>query len=567
MIPYITPPSRAVLIAGILSLAVTVGIACDDLEPTATLTPAPVLVPTPMATPTLTPAPSPTIATTPMPAPTAPPTFAPIPTATPTPPAAPTPRSTVSPETTPRGEKIDWSPCGPFGIECGFVEVPADYRDPNAGSIRIAVNVHRATSQNNRIGYLFVNPGGPGASGLELVRYVSHGVFTEELVAHFDIVGFDPRGVGASEPAFACGGPGEQLALLATIDGAIDTPDEMAAGEASANLCIQSMGHIGGLLHSQYVANDMDEIRRALGADQISYLGFSYGSALGVWYATLFPESVRAMVVDGADDPVDLAFTQQERIEEGLEETAPIADLLEQALTACSDPLCPIYNGGNPIGYFREAVEKLDLVSAASENHPLAGYLGVVSTLYTEDTWPALWFGLFELNENDDPSTLLEFSGIVLGPDPSSASFTYHVNCLDDWVLYPSLDRSTRLEDSVVFDAVAGDMFPLLKLMDPSFVGPCLFYDQFAAEIFEGPLDGGGVPILVVGNRSDPFTSIGESEELVTETLNNGYLLETSHFSHVVYPGNECVNNHVHKVLIDGVYPTERRLSCEPVSR
>ncbi len=473
----------------------------------------------------------------------------------------------ASPETTPAGEQIDWTPCGPFEIECGFVEVPADYRDPGAGSIRIAVNVHRAMSQDKRIGYLFVNPGGPGGSGVELVRYVSHGVFTEELIAHFDIVGFDPRGVGASEPAFACGGPGEQLALLAMIDGAIDTPDEMAAGEASANLCIQSMGHIGGLLHSQYVANDMDEIRRALGADQISYLGFSYGSALGVWYATLFPESVRAMVVDGANDPVDLAATQQERVDEAIEETAPIAALLEQALTACADPLCPIYNDGDPIGYFKQAVTKLDLVNSAADDHPLAGLFGVISTLYSEETWPSLWFGLFELNENDDPSILLEFSRIVTGPEPTAASFTLHVNCLDDWVLHPGLDRLTRLDDFVIFEAVVREMFPLLALMDPSFPSPCLFYDQFAPEPFDGPLDGGGVPILVVGNHSDPFTSFGESEELVTETLNNGYLLETSHFNHVVYPGNECVNNHVHKVLIDGVYPTERRFSCEPVSR
>ena len=331
----------------------------------------------------------------------------------------------ASPETTPAGEQIDWTQCGPFEIECGFVEVPADYRDPGAGSIRIAVNVHRATSQDKRIGYLFVNPGGPGASGLELVRYVPHGVFTEELIAHFDIVGFDPRGVGASEPAFACGGPGEQLALLAMIDGAIDTPDEILAGEASANLCIQSMGHIGGLLHSQYVANDMDEIRKDLGTDQISYLGFSYGSALGVWYATLFPESVRAMVVDGANDPVDLATTQQERVDEAIEETAPIAALLEQALTACADPLCPIYNDGDPIGYFKQAVTKLDLVNTAADDHPLAGLFGVVSTLYSEETWPSLWFGLFDLNENDDPSTLLEFARIQLGPEPAAARITF----------------------------------------------------------------------------------------------------------------------------------------------
>ena len=443
------------------------------------------------------------------------------------------------------------------------MEVPADYRDPGAGSIRIAVNVHRATSQHKRIGYLFVNPGGPGESGVELVHYLPFGLFTDELVAHFDIIGFDPRGVGESEPSFACGDPGEQLALLATIEVPIDTPDEIAAGEAAANLCIQSMGPIGGLLHSRYVANDMDEIRKALGADQVSYLGFSYGSALGVWYATLFPESVRAMVVDGADNPVDPATTQQERIDESIEEVAPIAALLEQALTACADPLCPIYNDGDPVGYFKQAVTKLDIVNSAAGNHPLAGLFGVISTLYSEETWPDLWLGLFELNEYDDPSTLLEFAKIQFGPEPTAASFTSHVNCLDSWTLYPELDRATLLEDSIVMEDILEEMFPLLALIDPSFPSACLFYDQFAPGPLDGLLDGGGVPVLVIGNHSDPFTSFGESEELANDTLNNGYLLETSHLSHVVYPQNTCVNNHIHRVLVEGVYPSERRVFCE----
>ena len=177
------------------------------------------------------------------------------------------------------GEVIEWSLCE-FILECGFVEVPADYRNPDAGSIKIAVNVRRADHQDQRIGYLFVNPGGPGASGLELVQD-SEFAFADELMARFDIIGFDPRGVGASEPEFACGAPGEQLALLNSIDGDIDTPEETATGEAAANLCIESMGSVGGLLHSEYVARDMDEIRRALGAEQVSYLGYSYGSDAG----------------------------------------------------------------------------------------------------------------------------------------------------------------------------------------------------------------------------------------------------------------------------------------------
>ena len=408
-----------------------------------------------------------------------------------------------------------------------------------------------------------MNPGGPGASGVEFLDGIPFGLFPDEVVKHFDIVGFDPRGVGASEPAFACGRPGEQLALLATIDGDIDTPDEIAAGEAAANLCIQSMGPIGGLLHSQYVANDMDEIRKALGADQISYLGFSYGSTLGVWYATLFPESVRAMVVDGADNPVDLATTPQEIVDEAIDEISPFAASLEQALAACANPRCPIYNDGDPVGYFKQAVAKLDLVDAAADNHPLAGFFGVISTLYSEEAWPLLWGGLFELNENDDPSILLTFAEIQLGPEPTAASFTGHVNCLDGWVLPPELDRTTILDITVTLNASIEELFPLLDLLEVSFPDACPFYDQFAPERLEGPLDGGGVPILVVGNRSDPFTPFSESEELVTETLSNGYLLEASHSSHVVYPDNECVNDYVHRVLIDGVYPGERRLSCE----
>ena len=91
----------------------------------------------------------------------------------------------------------------------------------------------------------------------------------------------------------------------------------------------------------------------------------------------------------------------------------------------------------------------------------------------------------------------------------------------------------------------------------------CPFFHQFAPEPVEGPFDGGGLPILVVGNHDDTTTSFSDSEEVATEVLSNGYLVETSHYKHVVYPQNECVNNHVHRALIDGLYPNERRVFCE----
>ena len=467
-------------------------------------------------------------------------------------------------ETARSGESIEWSECGP-SLECGALDVPVDYRDPGAGTLQLAVNVHRAQDPVHRIGYLLVNPGGPGGSGIEMVTSAAD-FFAAEVLARFDIIGFDPRGVGFSEPAFACGEPGEQLVLLAAIELPVDTPEEVAAGEAAANLCIDSMGAVGGLLHSEYVARDMDEIRKALGAEQISYLGFSYGSALGVWYATLFPESVRAMAVDGADNPVDAAGSQEERLGELLEEMTPFESRLEQALALCADtPDCPIYNEGDPVGYYRQAVTKLELVNEAANGDPSAGALGVLGPLYDEADWPALWQGLFDLYENDDPGVLLEFA-LWSGGITGGTSFTEHVNCLDEWVLQPQLDRETQLSDALAQNQAIAAQLPLAGLLavDLSNVSTCPFYDQFAPDPLEVPLDGAGVPILVIGNHSDPATPFGESEELATQTLANGYLVETTHPQHIVYPRNECVNEQIHRALIDGVFPDERRIVCEP---
>ena len=179
----------------------------------------------------------------------------------------------------------------------------------------------------------------------------------------------------------------------------------------------------------------------------------------------------------------------------------------------------------------------------------------MISTLYNEEKWPDLWQGLYELNENDDPSILLKSAEFqLLGADPTAARFPSHVNRLDGWSLHPELDRATRLDDAAKVAAAFAERLPLLAAVDSysRLASPSPFYDQFAPEPLAGPLDGGGVPILVIGNRSDPATPFSESEEFATETLSNGYLVETSHFKHIVYPGNQCVNNHVHRALIDG---------------
>lgn len=452
---------------------------------------------------------------------------------------------------------IDWEICG--RLQCGTVEVPIDYDDPSAGTISIAVNILRAADADRRLGVLMVNPGGPGGSGLSLANAFAFGAFPTELTDNFDIVGFDPRGVGESGPTFACGESGEQLAALDDVVDLIDAPDEIVAVEAAVGLCTDSMGIAAGQFGTGEVVRDMDEIRKAIGEEQISFLGFSYGSVIGVWYATLFPDRVRAMVIDGADNPVDELETAEQRLASAHEEIEPINRLLEEAIDACSTPSCPIYNNGDPRGYYFDAVEKLHLVNEAMADNPDAGFLSLITPLYNEATWPQLWEALADLNERDDPSLFVEFGKFQLGDDPGAVNFTAHVNCLDSWALQPGFDRDERQLADEEFFALEDELnaqYPLLAAIDDESTPTCAFYDLLNPGTLDVPFDGGGVSILVIGNTSDPVTSFGESEELAIEILSNGVLVEADHPSHTVYPDNDCVNDVVHDVLLDVAYPT-----------
>lgn len=458
---------------------------------------------------------------------------------------------------------IEWTLCG--DLECGTVDVPLDYADPDGETIPIAVNMLRAADTDRRRGVLLVNPGGPGASGLEFAEAFAFGVFPIELTDNFDIVGFDPRGVGESGPDFACGASGEQLELLIDIEDLIDEPAEIADAEAAVELCAASMGDAAGALGTDFVARDMDEIRKGLGEEQISFLGFSYGSVIGVWYASLFPDRVRAMVVDGANNPIDELDTPEQRLESVKEQLDPLVDRLHAALDACADPSCPIYNDGDPTAYYLDAAPKLVLVNEEMGNNPDAGYLALITPLYNEASWPTLWQALADLNERDDPSLFVNLARVQLGDDPGAANFTGHVNCLDSWSLQPAIDRDVRQQFDAEFFELEDELnaeYPLLAVIEGGSTPLCAFYDLINPAPLDVPFDGGGVPILVIGNTSDPVTSFGESEEFARDILSNGILVEVDHPAHTVYPANPCVNALVHGVLLDLSFPDDG-VTCE----
>lgn len=213
------------------------------------------------------------------------------------------------------GQQVAWGDCGGFaslgayepedvaGFECGYVTVPVDYANPDGASADIAVIRKPATGP--RIGSLLLNPGGPGGSGVDLAVGLADDL--AQLNDTFDLVGFDPRGVSNSVPALDCYSSAERDALRAQPY-ITPTPEGITLIEAQSaevgERCAAAVGEdFLANIGTKTVAKDLDVIRDAVGDEQLTYLGYSYGTSIGAEYAAQFPDRVRAMILDGAVDP------------------------------------------------------------------------------------------------------------------------------------------------------------------------------------------------------------------------------------------------------------------------
>lgn len=206
---------------------------------------------------------------------------------------------------------VRWNDCdegdeGDEGLQCATYALPLDYRHPRAGTVRLALNRAPATGPD-RIGSLFLNPGGPGGSGVDFLAAVAGAPQLEELRQHFDLVGFDPRGTNRSTPAIACEPVARSVRrfdrALGRPGAARTTQDALREGRQFAASCQRRSGRLLGFMGTEYAARDLDQLRAAVGDDQLSYLGLSYGTYLGAVYADLFPGRVRAVTLDGSVDP------------------------------------------------------------------------------------------------------------------------------------------------------------------------------------------------------------------------------------------------------------------------
>jgi len=480
---------------------------------------------------------------------------------------SPSPRPSPAGEDDPRlaafyGQRLGWEDCGD-GFECARLRVPLDYDDPAAQSIRLALVRLPASGPGARIGSLVVNPGGPGGSGIDYARRARTAV-TGPVRERFDVVGFDPRGVGQSEPVRCL--TDEQTDEFIAADGSPDDAGEerrlLRLAEDFAARCEQRAGALLPHVGTRDAARDMDVLRAGLGDRRLHYLGKSYGTYLGATYAGLFPDKVGSMVLDGAIDPRVSARRQGRAQAAGF----------EQALAAFVDDC--VARSDCPIGDDRaEGLAAIDRLLARADAEPLESadgrvatqalvVLGIVAAMYDETNgWPALRVGLRQAIDDGDASVLLLLADFYTDRDQEGRytnnqnDVIYAVNCLD------------RPEDGDLADLrAAARSFSRVSPRFGAYIAwgglPCAVWP---AEPESGPAAvraPGARPILVIGTTRDPATPYQWAKALARQ-LDSGVLLTYDGDGHTAYArGSSCIDAAVESYLLRDRLPARSASRC-----
>ena len=435
-----------------------------------------------------------------------------------------------------------WSRCG--RLECTSLAVPLDYTHPQGEMIMLSMRRRRADSVTSRIGSLLINPGGPGIPG---TLYVDTDLFSARLRDRFDIVGWDPRGVGQSNPVRCV----DDQDPYASLDPTPDTPAEEQALVDSATkfiaACQTNSAKLLPFVSTADSARDIEQIRRALGEDTISYFGFSYGSELGATYATLFPKSVRAMVIDGATDP-NAPYETRDR-----QQTVAIERAMDKLLGQCSaDAACAFHHGGDAGGAFDQLWAKLDAqpltVPKANGRPPVGqGVAGwaIIEALYDSATWPALTTALAAAETGDGSKLLALYDAYYRRGDARFAHAVdalLAIDCLDD----------PGPTDIAGVDALASTDQRVAPRTGGGHSYVCALWPYRSTKV---TVTGKGAgPIVVVGTTGDPFTPI-ESSTNMAKALEGGVLLTVKADHHTGYGTNDCVEQAVDQYLIAKALP------------
>lgn len=448
---------------------------------------------------------------------------------------------------------FNWKACDDSAstttVQCSTLQVPFDYNNPSAGLFTLYVKLLPAANPTLRIGSMMVNPGGPGFGGSSLADDASY-YFSTDITDHFDIIAWDPRGTGKSTPAVNCVDDYDEYF---GIDSPPDSPEEnqalIDASQAFNDECMANSGEILPYISTQASATDMDSIRQALGEDKISYFGFSYGSELGATWATMFPQTVRAAVFDGAVDP------QATSAQEGMAQAGGFEGQLTTFLAACSkNSTCAFYNGGKAETAFDSLLFALDskpLVVSKDRTPVTQGvaFTAVSQAMYSDSNWPQLEQALADAQQGDGAGLLQLYDDYYQRKDDGSYGNELEaflaISCLDD----PGATSVKEVEDAVP-DYVA--VAPRLGA-NFGYGYSCALWPVKPATKIDATGKGAG-PIVVVGTTGDPATPLASTRKMAA-ALEQGILLIVEANQHTGYGANECINTAVDSYLIDLTVP------------
>lgn len=458
-------------------------------------------------------------------------------------------------------QTLAWEQCG-AGFDCTTVTAPLDWENPADGrEMELNLVRHQATATPK--GSLLINPGGPGSSGADFVRDSLLYAVGEDLVENYDVIGFDPRGVGASTAVTCYTEAAEMDAYLYGIPeatrGSAQWEDELLQGhEAFAQACEENSDGILPHITTVNAARDMDLIRAVLGDRQLNYLGYSYGTFLGATYAKLYPEKAGRLVLDGAVDPAVPG------LEVGATQALGFESALRAYMQSClNSGECP-FNGN-----VDDAMKDLGALLASVDRRPLKNgdgrmlgadslVTGIIAALYSESSWPYLTSALQGALQGDASTAMFladtynsREGGVYV--DNSAEAFRAY-NCMD----YPVED------DPAAEEAVMQKIREGAPTIAPYWEGPD------ACSVWPHPPTGtraeitaeGAGPIVVVGTTNDPATPYEWSESLAAQ-LDEGVLITRVGEGHTGYnKGNSCVDSAVEAFFLDDVVP-EDGLRCE----
>jgi pimeloyl-ACP methyl ester carboxylesterase len=452
----------------------------------------------------------------------------------------------------PRGGRIDWE-AWDFQVETAMVAAPIDYDDPSGEQLELFVARRLADDPEHRIGSLLINPGGPGFGGSDFAFYADQ-IFETRLLRCFDIVGWDPRGTGLSEPYIDCIDDYDPYfaEIDITPDNDTEQRDLIAKSQEFADRCIEENDSIALHVGTNNSARDIDLLRDALGEDRTSYFGFSYGSELGATWATLFPTTVRAAVLDGASDP------DADSLESSVQQLTGFEASLETFLAQCSaDPSCAFHSDGRAAEEFDALIASLDADPVPTRpGRPQANLAvainGVIQAMYSEGYWPRLARALASARSGDGSGLLdLHDSYYQRYPDGTYGNELeafQTISCADT-----DERRTVAEEDASVslFREVAPRLVP-----EGSTGGYfCTFFPTAGDPRIEITGEGAG-PIVVIGTTGDPATPL-TSTMAMADALEDGRLVVVEAEQHTGYGVNDCVVDLVSDYLVDRVAPDD----------